>query len=71
MLSNTARKDDEACLVGFQAFNIEGEGFGGKIGTARVDRDAYGGCVFFGDTGFLFVVEPESAASSVKNIDEL
>jgi len=40
-------------LVGFQAFDIEGEGFGGKIGTARVNRDAYGGGVFFWDASFL------------------
>ena len=55
VLSYTAGEDDEACLVGFQAFNIEDKGFGGEIGTARINGDTDGRSVLLWDSSFLYV----------------
>jgi hypothetical protein len=55
VLAGFAREEDEAALVGFEAGDVGGEGFGGEVLAARVDDNADCGSQFAGDTGFLYV----------------
>ena len=53
VLARAAREDYQTGLIGLEAGHIYGEGFFGKVGTARVDGNADCGGVFARDTGFL------------------
>ena len=57
MLAGFAREEDQARLVGFEAGDVEGEGFfvGGL--AAGVDGDADCGGEFAGDVGFLWEIQ--------------
>lgn len=39
MLTRAAREEDQSGTVSFETLDVCGEGFGRKIGTARVDGD--------------------------------
>jgi hypothetical protein len=53
VLSNTSGEDYQALLVSLETSDIDGEGFGGEVGTAWVDGDTNGRGIFAGDSSFL------------------
>lgn len=54
VLACAAGEEDETGPESLEAFDVQGEGFDGKIGAAGVDADADRGGKFAGDTCFLF-----------------
>ena len=55
MLAGFAGEEDQACLVGLEAGDVESEGFFvGRLATG-VDGDADCGGEFAGNAGFLFL----------------
>ena len=55
VLPGFSREEDQALTVGFEARDVQRDGFGGKVRAAGVDGDADCGSEFAGDTGFLYI----------------
>lgn len=72
MLTGFAGEENEAFAVGFQACDVDSEGFDGAVGAAGVDADADCCSEFSGDARLLErILESYTETFEVKDVSYL